>query len=83
MQLNLVMKILYQLLKQLKNLAKKAGKPKWEIEEIDHSEFKKKIAKTFEKDLRKAFKETDKKKINSYFRNRHKCKEMFAEDDER
>ena len=43
-------------------LAKKAGKPKWEVEEVDHTNIKKKIAQTFETDLRKAFKEIDKKK---------------------
>ena len=46
----------------IESLVKKAGKPKWEIEEIDHSELKKKITVAFEKDLRKAFNETDKKK---------------------
>ena len=46
----------------IESLVKKAGKPKWEIEEIDNSELKKKITVAFEKDLRKAFNETDKKK---------------------
>ena len=59
------------IIKAIENLEKKAGKPKWEIEELDHSDIKKKITKEFEGDLRKAFKEIDKKKaINSYFRNR-------------
>ena len=35
----------------IEKLAKKAGKPKWEVEEIDHSEVKKKISVKFEKDL--------------------------------
>ena len=33
-----------------------------EVEEIDHSDLKKKISSAFESDLRKAFKEIDKKK---------------------
>ena len=65
----------------IEKLAKKAGKPKWEIEEVDHSEIKKNIASKFESDLRKAFKEIDKKKIYGYFRYRVKCKEMFVEDE--
>ena len=50
------------IIEAIENLAKKTGKPKWEVEDIDHSEVKKKIAKALESDLRKAFKETDKKK---------------------
>ena len=46
----------------IEKLAKKAGKPKWVIEENDNSDLKKKITKEFEADLRKAFKEVDKKK---------------------
>ena len=46
----------------IEKLAKKAGKPKWAIQEIDNTELKKKITSEFEKDLRKAFKEVDKKK---------------------
>ena len=46
----------------IEKLAKKVGKPKWEVEEIDHSDVKKKISDKFEKDLRSAFKEIDKKK---------------------
>ena len=69
-------------IKAIESLAKKAGKPKWEIEEIDHSEVKKKIAGTFEKDLRKAFQETDKKKRSAAISEIDtKCKEMFAEDE--
>ena len=49
----------------IEKLAKKVGKPKWEIEEVDNSELKKKITKEFESDLRKAFKEVDKKKRSS------------------
>ena len=52
----------------IEKLAKKAGKPKWEVEEIDHSNVKKKIAEKFEKNLRSAFKEIDKKKkVHCYF----------------
>ena len=66
----------------IESLAKKAGKPKWEIEEADHSEAKKKITDAFESDLRKAFKETDKKKRSSLISKvDNKCKEMFAEDE--
>ena len=50
------------IIEAIEKLAKKAGKPKWEVEEIDHSEVKKKISDKFEKDLRSAFKEIDKKK---------------------
>ena len=46
----------------IEKLTKKAGKPKWQVEEIDHSEVKKKITGKFEDDLRNAFKEIDKKK---------------------
>ena len=45
----------------------KAGKAKWEIEEVDNTVLKKKIAKEFESDLRKAFKEVDKKKGQQLF----------------
>ena len=66
----------------MKNLAKKAGKPKWEVEEIDHSDVKKKISDKFEKDLRSAFKEIDKKKRSTAISEiETKCKEMFAEDE--
>jgi polyribonucleotide nucleotidyltransferase len=66
----------------IEKLAKKAGKPKWEIEEADHSEIKKKIAGAVEADLRKAFKEIDKKKRSTAISDvESKCKEMFAEDE--
>jgi polyribonucleotide nucleotidyltransferase len=63
-------------------LAKKAGKPKWKIETPDHTEVKTKIAKVLEADLRKAFKEIDKKKRSTAISEAEtKCKEMFAEDE--
>jgi polyribonucleotide nucleotidyltransferase len=66
----------------IEKLAKKAGKPKWEVEEIDHSDVKKKIASAVEADLRKAFKEIDKKKRSTAISEiETKCKEMFAEDE--
>ena len=66
----------------IEKLAKKAGKPKWEVEEVDHSEVKKKIAGAVEADLRKAFKEIDKKKRSTAISEiESKCKEMFAEDE--
>ena len=62
----------------IEKLAKKAGKPKWEVEEIDNSGLKKKIAKEFETDLRKAFKEVDKKKRSTAISEIDAmCKEMF------
>ena len=69
-------------IKAIESLAKKAAKPKLEIEEIDHSEIKKKIVSAFEKDLRKAFKEIDKKKRSTAISEIDtKCKEMFADDE--
>ena len=66
----------------IEKLAKKAGKPKWEVEEVDLSNVKKKIAEKFEKDLRAAFKEIDKKKRSTAISEIDmKCKEMFAEDE--
>ncbi|MDB9793025.1 polyribonucleotide nucleotidyltransferase [Pelagibacteraceae bacterium] len=66
----------------IEKLAKKAGKPKWEVEKVDHSEIKKKITKNVETDLRKAFKEIDKKKrSNAISEIEAKCKEMFVEDE--
>ena len=53
------------IIEAIENLSKKASKPKWEVEEVDHSEVKKKISTAFEKDLRSAFKEIDKKKRSS------------------
>ena len=70
------------IIKAIESLAKKAGKPKWEIEEVDHSDVKKKIISAFETDLRKAFKEIDKKKrSNAISEIDIKCKEMFVEDE--
>ncbi|MFL2852741.1 MAG: polyribonucleotide nucleotidyltransferase [Candidatus Pelagibacter sp.] len=70
------------IIKSIESLAKKVGRPKWEVEEIDHSEIKNKIAKALEIDLRKAFQETDKKKRSSEIKEAEtKCKEMFAEDE--
>ena len=50
------------IIEAIEKLAKKASKPKWEFEEVDHSEIKKKISEKFEDGLRKAFKEIDKKR---------------------
>ena len=70
------------IIQAIESLAKKAGKQKWEIEEIDHSDVKKKIAGAVETDLRKAFKEIDKKKrSNAISKIEDKCKEMFVEDE--
>jgi len=70
------------IIKAIESLVKKAGKPKWEIEEVDHSDVKTKITKALEADLRKAFKETDKKKRSTAIQEAEtKCKEMFAEDE--
>ena len=69
-------------IKAIEKLAKKAGKPKWEVEEIDHSEVKKKISDKFEKNLRSAFKEIDKKKRSTAISEiETQCKEMFAENE--
>jgi len=69
-------------IKAIESLAKKAGKPKWEVKEVDHSDVKKKIAGAFEGDLRKAFKEIDKKKRSTAISEiESKCKEMFVEDE--
>ena len=70
------------IIKAIESLAKKASKPKWEIEEVDHSDVKNKITSAFEKDLRKAFKEIDKKKRSTAISEIDtKCKEMFLEDE--
>jgi len=70
------------IIEAIEELAKKAGKPKWEVEIKDHSTVKTKIAKAFEADLRKAFKEIDKKKRSTAISEiNSKCKEMFAEDE--
>ena len=70
------------IIEAIEKLAKKAGKPKWEVQNIDHSDIKKKIAGKFENDLRSAFKEIDKKKRSTSISEiESKCKEMFAEDE--
>ena len=70
------------IIESIERLAKKAGKPKWEVEIKDHSTVKTKIAKTFEADLRKAFQEIDKKKRSTAISEiNSKCKEMFADDE--
>ena len=69
-------------IKVIENLAKKASKPKWEVEKVDHSDVKNKIAKVLEADLRKAFQEIDKKKRSTAIQDAEtKCKEMFIEDE--
>ena len=65
----------------IEKLAKKAGKSKWEVEEVDHSEIKKKIAKKFESGLRSAFNEIDKKRSTAISEIETQCKEMFVEDE--
>ena len=71
-----------KIIKGIDSLVKKAGKSKWKVEEIDHSDIKKKIAGSFEKDLRKAFQEIDKKKRSTAISDIDiKCREMFAEDE--
>ena len=68
------------IIEAIEKLAKKAGKPKWEVEEVDHSSVKKKISDKFEKNLRSAFKEIDKKKRSTAISEiETKCKEMFVE----
>ncbi|MBA1340418.1 MAG: polyribonucleotide nucleotidyltransferase [Pelagibacterales bacterium] len=70
------------IIKAIESLVKKAGKPKWEVEKVDHSDVKAKIAKALEADLRKAFKETDKKKRSIAIQEAEtKCKEMFIDDE--
>ena len=70
------------IIETIEKLSKKAGKPKWEVEEVDHSDIKKKIASIVEADLRKAFKEIDKKKRSTAISEiETKCKEMFADDE--
>jgi polyribonucleotide nucleotidyltransferase len=70
------------IIEAIENLSKKAGKPKWEVEKVDHTDVKAKIAKALEGDLRKAFKETDKQKRSTAIQEAEtKCKEMFAEDE--
>ena len=69
-------------IESIEKLVKKAGKPKWEVEEVDHSDIKAKIAGAVEADLRKAFKEIDKKKRSTAISEIEiKCKEMFVENE--
>ena len=66
----------------IEKLAKKVGKPKWEVEEVDHSKIKKKITEKFESGLRSAFKEIDKKKRSTSISEiETQCKELFVEDE--
>ncbi len=66
----------------IEKLAKKASKPKWEVEVADNSAIKKKIKAKFEKDLRKAFNEVDKKKRSTAISEiDNQCKEMFKNDE--
>ena len=70
------------IIESIEKLAKKAGKPKWEVEEIDHTDLKKKISKKFETGLRSAFKEIDKKKRSTAISEiETQCKELFVEDE--
>ena len=39
------------IIEAIEKLAKKAGKPKWEVVKADHTEIKKKITDKFEKDF--------------------------------
>ena len=69
-------------IESIEKLAKKAGKQKWEIELVDNSKIKEKISKKYEKDLREAFSEVDKKKrSNAISEIDSKCKELFSEDE--
>jgi len=66
----------------IEKLAKKAAKLKWEVEVADNSAIKKKIKSKFEKDLRTAFSEIDKKKRSTAISEiDNKCKEMFKDDE--
>ena len=70
------------IIETIEKLAKNAGKSKWEVEEIDHSEVKKKISEKFETGLRSAFKEIDKKKRSTAISEiETQCKELFADDE--
>ena len=70
------------IIKAIEKLKNKVGKPQWKIESKDHSKIKDKIAKALEKDLRKAFKEIDKKKRSLAISEAEtKCKEMFVDDE--
>tara|TARA_B100000886_G_scaffold337039_1_gene296974 strand:- start:1182 stop:3254 length:2073 start_codon:yes stop_codon:yes gene_type:complete len=66
----------------IEKLAKKSSKPKWEYENLDLSSVKKKISDSLEKDLRKAFKEIDKKKRSTAITEaEQKCIEIFKDDE--
>ena len=70
------------IIEAIEKLVTKAGKPKWEVEEVDHSDVKKKITDKFEKGLRSEFKETDKKKRTTAISEiENQCTEMFSEDE--
>ena len=66
----------------IEKLAKKSSKPKWEYKTLDLSDVKKKISDSLEKDLRKAFKEIDKKKRSTAISEaEQKCIEIFKDDE--
>ena len=70
------------IIEAIEKLAKKAAKSKWEVEVADNSAIKKKIKAKFEKDLRTAFNEIDKKKRSSAISEiDNQCKEMFKDDE--
>ena len=70
------------IIEAIEKLAKKAAKSKWEVEVADNSAIKKKIKAKFEKDLRTAFNEIDKKKRSTAISEiDNKCKEMFKDDE--
>ena len=70
------------IIEAIEKLAKKAAKSKWEVEVADNSAIKKKIKAKFEKDLRIAFNEIDKKKRSSAISEiDNQCKEMFKDDE--
>ena len=66
----------------IEKLAKKAGKSRWEVEDVDYSDIKKKITEKFEKSLRSAFKEIDKKKRSTAISEiETQCKELFVKEE--
>ena len=70
------------IIESIEKLAKKASKPKWEVEEVDHTDIKKQITDKFEDGLRTAFKEIDKKKRSTAISEiETQVKEMFTEDE--
>ena len=71
------------IIEAINKLEKKCTKPKWKIEAKDQSSIKKKIADKLEADLRKAFKQVDKKKRSEAISSAEaKCKEMFVDNDD-